>query len=55
MNTLQISDAFDPYYVGRKGILTPIRVSEDEARHKPDQRAQNDKSPAIAPTAEKPG
>jgi hypothetical protein len=26
MNTLQISDVFEPYYVGRKSLLKPTRL-----------------------------
>ncbi len=54
MNTLQISDAFEPYYVGRKGILSPTRVSDDEARRKAEKRAQEEKRAAETTPADKP-
>ena len=57
MNTLQISDAFDPYYAGRKGLLTPTRVSDDQPardRPAPADRPQMTTSAVPAEAAEAP-
>lgn len=49
MNTLQIEDVFEPYYVGRKPFLAPKPAERKDAGPKVPARdagAESDSSPA---------